>query len=124
MAPAEGALDPPTKWDTYLVDGYGSPAAPGSGPVFVVMHSGRGSTQAVGNAIVDRASGSPSLAAGTAVEVDGVPFEVIESRVTAKDGLHDECDLWDGEYDLVVITCQQYADGSPSKLALTFAQRH
>lgn len=121
--PADGALDPATRWDAYLVDGYGTPAEASSGTVFVVMHSGRGETQALGNALVNRDTGHPALAVGAQLEVDGVMFAVTGSRVVAKGSLHDQADLWNGSHALAVITCQQYADGSPSENSVTFAER-
>ena len=121
--PSDGTLDPATWWDAYLIDGYGTPGNEASGTVFIAMHSGRGSTQALGNAIVNRDTGMPALAVGAELVVDGVTFRVTGGRVAAKGSLHDEADLWDGSRALVLITCQQYADDRPSQNSLIFAER-
>lgn len=121
--PADGVLDPASWWDFYLVDGYGSPSDPDSGTVFVAAHSGRGSTEALGDVLEDRVTGKPALEVGSLIIIDGVKFEVTGSRVAAKGQLSAEADLWDSSHDAVITTCQQFADNRPSSLALIFAKR-
>lgn len=122
--PTSGAINPATDWDAYVVDGYGVPADPQSGTVFVAMHSGRGSSHAIGDALVGRDTGKPTpLSREATVIIDGVKFLVEGSRVAEKGTLSGETDLWDGTYAGVLITCQQYADGRPSANAIIMLRR-
>lgn len=128
--PADGVIDPPTFGDAYVIDGgYGTPSDESSGTVFIALHSGRGTsddtaTPALGNALFDRQSQTPSLVEGDDVLVDGVKFVVTGNRVTEQGSLHDEPDLWDGTHALVIVTCWQEASGASStENSLTFARR-
>jgi hypothetical protein len=121
--PASGEINPATNWAAYLVTGYGIPADPGSGTVFAALHSGRGTSHALGDLLVDRVTGRPAVAIGALIVVDGVRFEVTDTRVVTKGSLKDEADLWDGSNGIVLLTCAQYADARPSQNAVILGKR-
>jgi hypothetical protein len=118
-----GVLDPPTWFDAYAVDGYGSPRDVDSRTVFLALHSGRGTTDAIGNALVDRTTGTSTLEVGTPLVVDGVRFSVTGTRTLEKGTMSDQADLWDGTHDLILVTCSQYSDGRPSQNSVVAARR-
>jgi hypothetical protein len=90
----------------------------------VALHSARGSSRAVGDALVDRSDGDTTLEIGVSrVIADGVAYVVSGSRIVEKGELGEQADAWNGSSDLIVITCSQRSDGRPSELLLTFAMR-
>lgn len=89
---------------------------------FIAIHSGRGTNlAAAGNALVDRRTGSSALDSGDILTVDGERFIVRKTATSEKSAL--PTDPFDNSYDLVIVTCQQYADGRPSSNSLTYADR-
>lgn len=120
--PESGILDPPTWFDAYLV-GSGSPRDPSGTTVFLLFHSGRGTTDAIGNAIVDRTTGTSALKVGAPLVVDGVRFSVTGTRIVAKGTLNEQADLWDGTHNLILVTCAQFSDARPSENMVVAAKR-
>jgi len=114
MNVVNNVINPPTLTDAFLVRGYGSPKAPGSGLVVVTMHAVRGGN-APGNAFFDMGpTASPvTVAAGDPLEVDGVAYTVTGTQVLGKAAASTSAAIWanpsqrDGE--LVVLTCLQRA---------------
>jgi hypothetical protein len=122
--PESGILDPPTWFDVYLVENYAAPRDTNSGStVFLALHSGRGTTDAIGNALIDRTTGTSALEAGAPLVVDGVRFSVTGTRTLEKGTMSEQADLWDGTHDLILVTCSQYSDGRPSQNSVVAARR-
>ncbi|WP_246865161.1 hypothetical protein [Clavibacter sepedonicus] len=93
-----------------------SPEDAAQGTVFVVMHSVRGGGTGPGDLLIDDRAGSASVAPGAAIEVAGVEYAVGSSRAVPKGQLPDDTEVWaDTPGRLVVITCLQRPDGSPSR---------
>lgn len=112
-----GVVDPPGFSSAYRVRDLGvAPEDAARGTVFVVMHSVRGGGTGPGDLLIDDAAGSASIAPGAVIEVAGVDYSVGSSRAVPKGQLPDDAGVWaDTPGRLVVITCLQRPDGSPSR---------
>ena len=113
----DGVVDPPGFTSAYRVRDLGvAPEDAASGTVFVVMHSVRGGGMGPGDLLIDDQAGSARIAPGAVIEVAGVDYAVGSSRAVAKGALPDDAAVWaDTPGRLVVITCLQRADGTPSR---------
>jgi len=112
-----GVVDPPGFASAYRVRDLGvAPEQAAEGTVFVVMHSVRGGGTGPGDLLIDDRAGSARIAPGAVIEVAGVDYAVGSSRAVAKGALPDDAEVWaDTPGRLVVITCLQRADGTPSR---------
>ncbi|MBT1634631.1 class F sortase [Clavibacter michiganensis] len=112
-----GVVDPPGFTSAYRVRDLGvAPEDAAAGTVFVVMHSVRGGGMGPGDLLIDDRAGSARIAPGAVIEVAGVDYAVGSSRTVAKGALPDDAAVWaDTPGRLVVITCLQRADGTPSR---------
>ncbi|RIJ53684.1 class F sortase, partial [Clavibacter phaseoli] len=112
-----GVVDPPGFSSAYRVRDLGvAPEDAATGTVFVVMHSVRGGGTGPGDLLIDDRAGSASVAPGAVIEVAGVDYAVGSSRAVPKGQLPDDAEVWaDTPGRLVVITCLQRPDGSPSR---------
>ncbi|WP_316300296.1 sortase family protein, partial [Clavibacter michiganensis] len=112
-----GVVDPPGFSSAYRVRDLGvAPEDAATGTVFVVMHSVRGGGTGPGDLLIDDRAGSASVAPGAVIEVAGVDYAVGSSRAVPKGELPDDAEVWaDTPGRLVVITCLQRPDGSPSR---------
>ena len=113
-----GAVTPPGFDAAYVVSGVGQQPESGSaGTVFVVMHSVVGG-RAPGNLLVDD-TGKLLIDAGAIIVVDGHRYRLESSSTVAKPDLARDAALWsDQPGRLVLITCLQKADRSPSEANL------
>jgi hypothetical protein len=112
-----GVVDPPGFASAYRVRDLGvAPEDAASGTVFVVMHSVRGGGVGPGDLLIDPSAGGARIAAGARIQVAGVDYAVGSSRAVPKGALPDDAEVWaDTPGRLVVITCLQRPDGSPSR---------
>ncbi|CCE76277.1 hypothetical protein [Clavibacter nebraskensis] len=112
-----GVVDPPGFSSAYRVRDLGvAPEDAATGTVFVVMHSVRGGGTGPGDLLIDDRAGSASVAHGAVIEVAGVDYGGGSSRAVPKGQLPDDAEVWaDAPGRLVVITCLQRPDGSPSR---------
>ncbi len=118
IAPADGAVEPPTFTDAYVVRF--------TTPRVVVMHSSTRRTEdgstAIGNRLWDRDAAKPLLADGTLVQVAGVGYTITGYTVLDKKALPSS-DVW-AKTGLLIITCAERADGQASTDNIVFfAQR-
>ena len=121
MAVENGQVNPPTTTDAYLVAGYGT--LRGEGTSYVAMHSGRG-VDAVGNSLIDVASGESAAKVGDNLFVDAIAYTVTQVRVVPKGDLSTEAGIWeqvDGR--LVVFTCLQRESGPSLSNVVIIAER-
>jgi len=111
-----GRITPPGFRSAYLVRDLGvTPEHAASGTVVVVMHSLRGGGTAPGNALTDVDRGRSRVATGAAVRVAGVAYTVTGSTLVDKDRIAEDADVWGEVPDrLLLITCLEHPDGSPS----------
>lgn len=116
MNEVDHTITPPGFQDAYRIRNIGtSPANPGAGTVFVVMHSIRGGGVGPGNYVFDLARGTSRVPAGTSIAVAGTEYRVTESHLVTKSGLPAFAGIWANTPGrLVVITCLQRPDGRPS----------
>lgn len=116
MNEADGVIVPPGFTSAYWVRNRGvSTADAATGTVYVVMHALRGGAVGPGNYITDVENQQSKLGAGDAIDVDGTRYTVYESHLISKSELPGVQEVWaDTPGRLVVITCLQHADGSPS----------
>ncbi|RII89847.1 class F sortase, partial [Clavibacter californiensis] len=112
-----GVVDPPGFSSAYRVRDLGvAPEDAGAGTVFVVMHSVRGGGTGPGDLLIDDRTGSARIAPGAVIEVAGVDYAVGSRRAVPKGDLPDDAEVWaDTPGRLVIITCLQRPDGSPSR---------
>lgn len=111
-----GRITPPGFRSAYLVRDVGvAPEHAPSGTVIVVMHSLRGGGTAPGNFLTDVDRGRSRVATGATVTVAGVAYTVSGSTLVDKDRIADDADVWATVPDrLLLITCLERPDGSPS----------
>lgn len=109
-------LEPPGFTSAYWVRNLGvAPTDAGAGTVFVVMHSLRNGGVAPGNALIDVDNGRARVAVGASIVVDDVAYRVTRTDTIDKKEISHEQSIWaDTPGRLVVITCLQRPDGSPS----------
>lgn len=112
----DGQITPPGFTSAYRVRNMGvDPAQSDSGTVFVVMHSLRGGAVGPGNYLIDVDRQRSTVPDGATVIVDGVTFTVTGSSLVSKNRIASESTVWANTPNrLLVITCLQNADGSPS----------
>jgi hypothetical protein len=80
------------------------------------MHSVRGGGTGPGDLLIDDVAERARIAPGAVIEVAGVDYAVGSSRAVPKGALPDDAAVWaDTPGRLIVITCLQRADGSPSR---------
>lgn len=111
-----GRITPPGFTSAYLVRNMGvGPEDAADGTVVVVMHSLRGGGVAPGNYLADVDHARSRVPAGAVVSVAGVDYTVSNSTLVAKDKIdHDERVWHDAPNRLLLITCLERPDGSPS----------
>jgi hypothetical protein len=89
--------------------------APGAGTIYVVAHSIRGGGIAPGNYLKDTDTETSRVKPGAAAHVGNLDYHVTSSEKITKTRLGDNQTIWsDIPNHLVVITCLEHADGSPS----------
>ncbi|WP_323749351.1 class F sortase [Curtobacterium sp. VKM Ac-1393] len=118
-----GRITPPGFASAYLVRNMGvTPDDAAAGTVFVVMHSLRGGGVAPGNSLTDVDRARSRVAVGAAVSVAGVDYTVTDALLVDKDRIARDADVWhDVPNRLLLITCLQQPDGSPSTQNLVIA---
>lgn len=111
-----GQITPAGYTSAYWITNLGvAPSKSDAGTVFVVMHSVRGGGVGPGNYLTDVRRGRSALPPGATIDVAGVSFRVTGSRAIPRDGLAGDAAVWAATpRRLVVITCLQQPDGSPS----------
>jgi len=112
----DGVIVPPGFTSAYAVRNRGVPLADAAtGTVYVVMHSVRGGGVAPGNFLIDVDEGRSALSAGAEITVGSHSYRVTGSSIVGKGELASTGSLWESVPGrLVVITCLQKPDGSPS----------
>ena len=116
VAAVNGQITPAGYTSAYWITNLGvAPSKSDAGTVYVVMHSVRGGGVGPGNYLTDVRRGRSALPPGATIDVAGVSFRVTGSRAIARDGLAGDAAVWAATpRRLVVITCLQRPDGSPS----------
>jgi hypothetical protein len=116
LSAENGQISPPGYSSAYWITNMGVPLSQSAqGTVFVVMHSVRGGGVAPGNYLTDTGAGTSAVPDGSTIDVAGVAYRVTGWRTILKGGLATDAEVWaDTPGRLVVITCLQYPDGSPS----------
>lgn len=114
---ADGRITPPGFTSAYLVHNLGvAPADAAAGTVIVVMHSLRGGGVAPGNFLTDVVHARSKVHRGAIVTVAGVEYTVTGSHTTPKNKMAQNGQVWnDVANRLVLITCLERTDGSPSR---------
>ncbi|WP_307218313.1 class F sortase [Microbacterium sp. SORGH_AS_0888] len=112
----DGEITPPGYRSAYWVRNLGvSVGDARAGTVYVVMHALRGGGTAPGDYLTDVPGGRSTLHAGESVVVSGVRYSVTATTTVTKDELPYDAQVWaDVPGRLVVITCLEKPDGSPS----------
>ncbi|KJC65044.1 hypothetical protein SAMN06295879_1314 [Agreia bicolorata] len=112
----DNELEPPGFTSAYWVRNLGvAPSDGADGTVFVVMHSLRNGGQAPGNALIDVDNGRARISTGASIVVDDVLYKVVNTETVDKTQISHDQSVWaDTPGRLVVITCLQRPDGSPS----------
>lgn len=116
LSMSDSTITPPGFRSAYRVRNLGvSPDQATEGTVFVAMHSLRGGGKGPGNFLIDVDRQESRVAPGDRIEVAGVPYDVTSTELVPKDRLGATASIWTDEPGrLVVITCLQRPDGSPS----------
>jgi hypothetical protein len=116
LSAEDGEINPPGFSSAYWIANMGVPLSQSAeGTVFVVMHSVRGGGVAPGNYLTDIQAGTSTVPEGSTIDVAGVSYRVTGWRTIPKGGLATDSEVWsDTPGRLVVITCLEYPDGSPS----------
>lgn len=116
LAEANGSIVPPGFTSAYWVRNLGVPVKKAaSGTVYVVMHALRNGGTGPGNYITDIAHQRSKVDPGAVVEVDGVKYTVTGSQLIRKNRISRSAAVWKAVPGrLVLITCLEHADGSPS----------
>lgn len=112
----DGQITPPGFTSAYRIRNRGVPLGDGAnGTVFVVMHALRGGGRAPGNYLEDVHTGSSAVAEGASVIVDGVRYLVTGSTTVSKSTISTDTTVWANTPGrLVLITCMEHANGTPS----------
>ncbi|MDQ1131225.1 hypothetical protein [Microbacterium sp. SORGH_AS_0888] len=112
----DGQITPPGFTSAYQVRNRGvSPEDSAQGTVVVVMHSLRNGAIGPGNYLIDVDQQRSKLAPGAVVVVAGVAYAVTGSELISKDSIAGQSSVWSNTPNrLVLITCLQRPDGSPS----------
>lgn len=116
LSEVDGEITPPGFTSVYLVRNRGQNLDDASkGTVYAVTHSLRGGGSAPGNYLFDPKTKSSTAEVGASIKVGDVTYTVSESRLVDKTALPLESELWENVPNrLVLITCMQKTDGSPS----------
>lgn len=110
------AITPPGFRSAYIVRNMGTTLdTPGDGTVYVVMHALRGGGLAPGNYLTDLRAQTSALSSGAAITVGPQTYDVVSSDTVSKAALPSDATVWTNIPNrLVVITCMEHANGSPS----------
>ena len=113
---AGGNITPPGFASAYLVRNLGTTLTrAATGSVYVVMHSIRGGGVGPGNYLQNSKTGATSLHTGDIITVGGVDYRMASSTLVLKTQLPADSNVWANiPGKLIVITCLENADGSPS----------
>jgi hypothetical protein len=113
---ANGNITPPGFTSAYLVRNLGTTLTrAATGTVYVVMHSIRGGGVGPGNYLQNSKTGSTSLHTGDIITVGGVDYRMASSTLVLKTQLPADSNVWANiPRRLIVITCLEKTDGSPS----------
>ena len=111
-----GNITPPGFASAYLVRNLGTTLTrAATGTVYVVMHSIRGGGVGPGNYLQNSKTGATSLHTGDIITVGGVDYRMASSTLVLKTQLPADSNVWANiPGRLIVITCLENADGSPS----------
>ena len=112
----DGQITPPGFASAYLVRNAGvSVTDTAHGTILIVMHSLRGGGQAPGNFLANAETGQPRVTTGDTINVSGTKFTTVSSRLINRTDLPTDAETWANTPNrLLLITCLQYADGSPA----------
>ncbi|SDQ88542.1 class F sortase [Quadrisphaera sp. DSM 44207] len=121
LAPADGALNPPTIGEAYWVQPYGDPvgdAEQADNTLYIAAHSSSGGGAAF-DPLLDRRRQRGALEPGDVVTVrtpqGSVDYTVQRTQRYATDELAGAEEVWEASPGrLVLITCFQRGDGRPS----------
>lgn len=111
-----GEITPPGFTSAYWVRNLGVPVSGGAtGTVFVVVHSLRGGGVAPGNYLTNVQTQTSRVKDGAIVEVAGIDYTVTGSELITKTTISQNSSVWANTPNrLVLITCLEHANGSPS----------
>ncbi|KDN88160.1 class F sortase [Kitasatospora cheerisanensis] len=110
-----GSVVPPGFTSAYRIANLGTPTAPGTGTVYVAMHSLRWGAVGPGNYLFALDTGTSRVAPGAAVLVGGDRYVVDGAATVPKAELPDAAEIWaDVPGRLVVVTCLEKPDNSPA----------
>jgi hypothetical protein len=112
----DGEITPPGFTSAYWVRNLGVPVSGGAtGTVFIVMHSLRGGGEAPGNCLANVQTQTSRVKHGAIVEVAGVDYTVTGSELITKTTIFRDSTVWATTPNrLLLITCLEHANGSPS----------
>jgi hypothetical protein len=116
LSEVDGSIVPPGFRSAYRVRNLGVPVTSAkTGTVYVVMHALRNGGMGPGNYLTDIEHQRSRVANGAAVVVDGVRFTVTGSQLILKNRIAHAAAVWKSTPGrLVLITCLEHPDGSPS----------
>lgn len=116
MSMVDGQITPPTFTAAYQVRNLGVPTTRAdNGTVFVAMHALRGGGRGPGNYLQDEAAGKAAVKPGERVTAAGVSYTVTGSQTISKNQISGDPAVWaNSPGRLVLITCLEHPDGSPS----------
>jgi hypothetical protein len=116
LTAVDNSITPPGFTSAYLIRNFGTTtSAPAAGTVYVVTHSIRGGGVAPGNYLADIHTQQSRVKPGATLDVAGVLYRVTASETVAKTALPTDGTVWANLPNrLVVITCLEKADGTPS----------
>ena len=116
LTSVDGAIEPPGFTSAYWVRDEGvAPAANSDGTVFVVMHSLRNGAIGPGNYLIDVDRSTSKVGLGATITVDDLDYTVTGTQLIDKPDIAASSSVWSNTPNrLVVITCLQRPDGSPS----------
>jgi hypothetical protein len=116
LSEVNGSVVPPGFRSAYWVRNIGVPVRDAeSGTIYVVMHALRNGGTGPGNYLTDIENQRSRVANGAVVVVDGVKFTVTGSQLILKNKIAQSAAVWKSTPGrLVLITCLEHPDGSPS----------
>jgi hypothetical protein len=125
MSMAGGEITPPGFTTAYVVRNLGtSVVAPSAGTVFVVMHALRAGGRGPGNFLQDIPTGKATVEPGDRVTVGDIDYAVTGATSLGKAAIAADAGVWANTPDrLVLITCLEKPDGSPSTHLLVIEAR-
>ncbi len=112
----DNTITPPGFTSAYMVRNMGTGIdSPEKGTMYVVTHSLRGGGRAPGNYLADSRTQSSAVKSGAVITVGKLTYRVTTSQTVSKKALPATATVWTNTANrLVVITCLEPADGSPS----------